>query len=297
MSKNPSQFMQRLRNSLVILIFLIGFFLNIERLDFGAQADVVNIQSFVYILVAFQVFAVLFLTSYWRPSDLLMVMFWVTVYLVLKVVFFAQRPVFGGVYTYLTATEILMVGSITWATYRVAKNIYDYEDTIATVTLGDVSDRVKRLDQAQDDITKELARSRRYDSPLSLVVLRVRPEDVKFNVHRSAEEILQGMMKRYTANRLIRMLDRDLRRSDLVIDQPRDDYVTVLLPETSKEGTEILVNRIREVAREQLGLDLSCGYSTFPRDALTFEDLLLRAEDQFRPKQLDNKPRKPFSTP
>ena len=63
--------------------------------------------------------------------------------------------------------------------------------------------------------------------------------------------------------------------------QPKDDSVAILLPETSTDGTAILASRIQDVAKEQLGLELSSGYASFPRDALTFDDLLNQAENQF----------------
>jgi len=259
----------------------MGFFLNLERVDVGGQTDVVDIQTFVYFLSAAAVLSTILLPEYWRPPDVYLVLGWLIVYMFVKTVIITTRPLFGGIYTYLTITEMAMLGLMVLTAYRVAKEIYQLEDTVSTVTLGDVSERVKRLDQADDDISKELARSRRYNTPLSVMVLKVEPEDMEFNVQHAAKEILQGMMKRYTANKLIRMLDRDLRRSDIVIDQPKDDYVAILLPETSTEGTAILADRIREVAQKQLGLHLSSGCASFPRDALTFEDLLNQAENHF----------------
>ncbi len=273
--------MRRLRNSLILFLLIIGIFLNIERVDLGEQLDVINIQTFVYLVAAVAVMSTVILPEYWRPADFTLVVIWEFIYLCLKLLVFTGRPLVGGMFTYLTITEMAMIGLMVIMAYRVAKDIYDLEDTVATVTLGSVSERVKRLDQAEEDITKELARSRRYDTPLSVMVLKVDPEDVEFNIHHAAKEILQGMMKRYTANKLIRMLDRDLRRSDIVIDQPKDDYVAILLPETSTDGTAILAGRIRDVAKDQLGLKLSSGYASFPGDALTFEDLLNQAENQF----------------
>jgi hypothetical protein len=273
--------MRRLRNSLLLFLLIVGFFLNIERVDLGGQLDIINIQTFVYLLAAGAVLSTVILPEFWRPADVTLIAIWESIYLLLKSLIFTGRPLIGGIYTYLSITEMAMLGLMVLAAYRVAKDIYDLEDTVATVTLGQVSERVKRLDQAEDDISKELARSRRYDTPLSVMVLKVEPENVEISIHHAAKDILQGMMKRYTANKLIRMLDRDLRRSDIVIDQPKDDSVAILLPETSTDGTAILASRIQDVAKEQLGLELSSGYASFPRDALTFDDLLNQAENQF----------------
>jgi len=279
--------MLRLRTSLFIFLLVLGIFLNIERIDIGGQSGIVNIQSFVYILAAVAVLSTIWLPEIWRPPEAILIGFWLIIYFILKSVVFNNRPVLGSFYTYLTFTEAVFLTVLLLTVYRVSKYIYDLEETVATVTLGDVSDRVKRLDQAEKDISKELTRSRRYDSPLGIMVIKVHTENTQFNIQQTAEEILQGMMKRYTSNRLIRLLDRDLRRSDIVLEQTKDDHVVLLLPETNSEGINVLADRIRASAKLQLGLSLSCGYASFPRDALTFEELLDRAESRLRFPQLN----------
>ena len=273
--------MKRLRNSLLLLLLVMGVFLNIERLDIGANLDIVNLQSFVYIIGAMAVFANLLLPEFWRPPAILSLGFWTVVYLVLKVTLFNIRPLIGGVYTYLTVTELALMALFVLASARVATDLFDVQDTVANVTLEDVSDRVKRIDQAEDDITKEFARSRRYDSPISVMVLKVHPEDVEFNIQRTTEEVLQGMMKRYATNKLVRLLDRELRRTDLVLERTKDDQIVLVLPETNSGGTDILADRIRDSVKQQLGIDVSAGFASFPDEALTFEDLLRHAETRF----------------
>jgi GGDEF domain-containing protein len=282
------KFMRKLRTMLFFFLLILCLFLNIERIDIGGQTDVVNIQSFVYVLGAIAVLSTVWLPEIWRPNDGLLVGFWLVVYIILKGVIFNTRPIVGGIHTYITITEIAFLVLILLMVYRVSKYIYDLEETVATVTLGDVSDRVKRMDQAEKDIAKELARSRRYDTPLSVLVMKVHPETTQFEIHQTAEEILQGMIKRYTSNRLIRLLDRDLRRSDLVLERPKDDQIVVLLPETSAEGIAVLTNRIQSIVNLHLGLSVSYGYACFPKDAITFDDLLNRAETRFDSPRLSH---------
>jgi hypothetical protein len=180
----------------------------------------------------------------------------------------------------LTITELAMLSLLILASNRVAVDMYDIEDTIANVTLEDVSDRVSRLDQAEDEIAKEFARSRRYDSPIGVMVVKVHSENVEFKLQRTAEEIMQGMLKKYATNKLVRLLDRELRRTDLVLEKPKDDQVVLVLPETSTSGIDILADRIRATVKDQLGLSISTGFASFPDEALTFDDLLNQAENQ-----------------
>ncbi len=194
----------------------MGIFLNIERLDVGSSLDIVDLQTFVYLLGALAVFASILIPEKWRPPIVLWTAIWVTVYIVLKISVFNTRPIFGGVYTYLSVTEIAMISLLALVAARMANDLIDVEETVANVTLEDVSERVKRIEHAEDDISKEFARSRRYDSPISVMVLEIHSEEVEFNLQRTAEEVLQGMMKRYATNKLVRLLDRELRRTDMV---------------------------------------------------------------------------------
>ena len=270
--------MRRLRYSLLLLLLIVGVFLNIERVDIGSEADIVNLSTFVYLLAFVAVFSVLLLPDTMRPSSLAMILFWVVVYLILRFTILNIRPVLGGIYTYLTVTEVALLSLLILATSRVANDLYDVEDSVATATLEDVSDRVKHMDQAEELITKEFARSRRYDTPISVMVLKVHPEDVQFNMQRAAEEILQGMLKRYASNRLVRLLDRELRRSDLVLESMKEDEIVLVLPETTPEGTDILADRIRSAIKKNMGINITAGYASFPDEALTFDDLLKQAQ-------------------
>ncbi|MBU1661053.1 MAG: hypothetical protein KKD28_06230 [Chloroflexi bacterium] len=261
--------------------------MNIERIDIGGQVDAIDIQTFVYFLTTVAVISAVLLPEYWRPPTWLLVGWWLIVYLFGKLFVFCCRPFLGGVYTYLTVTEVGMISVLVWTAYRVGKDLWDLEETVANVTLDDVSARVKRLDQSEDDISKELARSRRYDTPLSVMVLKVHPETVEFNIDRTSEDILQGMMRRYTLNKLLRLLDHDLRRTDLVLEQHRGDQVVLVLPETDTEGIDTLADRVRDIAQKQLGVKVTCGYASFPKDALTFDALLEQAEPHLIAPQID----------
>jgi len=281
--------MKRLRSSLLILLLIIGIFLNIERIDVGAEADIVNLQTFVYFLAFIAVFSTFFIPDRFRPPTLLLIGIWGIVYTVIKLSYFKSRPFLGGIYTYLTVTELAMLSLLVLASSKVASDLYDVEETVANVTLEDVSERVKKLDQAEGMISKEFARSRRNDSPISVMVLKVHPEDIEFNMQRSTDEILKGMLKRYASNRLVRLLDRELRRTDLVIERMKDDQVVLVLPETNAESTDILADRIRKTIKENVGISVTAGFASFPDEALTFDDLLKQAETHAFPPKIGEK--------
>ncbi len=274
--------MKQLRNSILILFLVIGVFLNIERLDVGTATDVVDMQSFVYLLGLVIVVAHLLVEERWHPPLILSLAFWLGAYLLLKLTVFATRPLLGGQYTYLSITETAMLALVVVAASRLACDLHEIRETIANVTLEDVSDRVKPLEEAEREIAKEFARSRRYNVPLSVMVLKVDPGEKKIFLRRAAEELFEGLMERYAINRLMRVLDRELRRTDLVLDRTRDNEIVLVLPETDSGGTDVLAERVRQLVKERLGIDIAAGYASFPDEALTFDDLLQQAEKRFR---------------
>jgi hypothetical protein len=136
-------------------------------------------------------------------------------------------------------------------------------------------------DKAGDEIAKEFIRSRRYNIPLSVLVIKLDPEAIKASRDNAMEEMILSLMTRYTANSLVRVLDKELRRTDLIIEQPRRNRIILLFPQTDAPGSKVMATRIGKLSEEHLGISLSCGYATFPDEAITFEELLQRAEDHY----------------
>jgi hypothetical protein len=108
-----------------------------------------------------------------------------------------------------------------------------------------------------------------------------------------AEEIIKEMLKRYATNKMMRLLDRELRRSDLVLGRSKDNEIVLVLPETNAGGTNVLARRISQTVREQLGIDVAVSYASFPDEALTFDDLLRRAEARFYLAQVEGETKSP----
>ncbi len=275
--------MRPLRNAFLFLLFVIWFFLNLERLDIGQATDAIDLQSFVYALGGIIVVTQVLLEPYWVPSLSLSVAFWLAVYVVLKGVFFAQRPIFGGLYTYLTVTEMTWVGLLTTASWRVSQRIHLLRRTLATLSLEGVSDRVKPLGDAEREIAREFARSRRQGTPLSLIVLQVGlPAVPESDVSTGHLPLFREFLERFAAQRALATLDQELRRTDWVLDVPQQKEILLLLPDTSLGGAEQLAQRVAQRLRETLGLQVAVGWATFPKEAVTFEALWQQAEKRAR---------------
>lgn len=278
--------MKRLRYSTIILIILVGFFLNIERLDIGMEKNLINLHSFVYVLGSVAVLSTMAISTFWQVSRFTLLAIWLGIYLICKLLIFNNRPLIGGIYTYLTITEVLMVTLlIAWA-HAFSRQMHDVEETIANITLFDVSKRVRRLEEAREEISTELVRSRRHGLSLSVLIVKLEPESIRANLNRAVQDVMQAMMSRYVYTSLVRAIDKDLRRTDMILEQPNNNEIVLLLPDTTGVGSFNLAERVQEIASRNLGISVSCGIASFPDEALTFEDLVRKAESYFpqRPK-------------
>jgi GGDEF domain-containing protein len=67
------------------------------------------------------------------------------------------------------------------------------------------------------------------------------------------------------------------RRPDLIIKLDQPERFILVCPETSASSSNMLIQRIQSTVETDLGVSVSWGVATFPDDALTFEDLLHKA--------------------
>jgi GGDEF domain-containing protein len=159
----------------------------------------------------------------------------------------------------------------------VAKNIYELESTLDKLFLAAFQGRTMSMDEASDEIKTELMRSRRYQRSLTVIVLEPDQASVDQNLVPTAEEIRHNLSKRYAMGKISEVLNSTARRPDLIIKLDQPDRFILVCPETSASSSNTLIQRIQSAVETDLGISVSWGIATFPDDALTFEDLLHKA--------------------
>ncbi len=273
--------MKRLRYAFAAVLVTLTFLFNVERLDLD-DTDTINLSSFVYVL-GFLVVATAVLVRVppakgrraWAVAAA-----WAAVYLVCKLVLFADRPFWGGMHTYLSLIELAMIVLLAQQANALVTRLQEFEDAVATLTLTDVSRKVRALDEAHDEIQDKLLLSRRHQRPLSVVVFGLDRDATRVVLHRVVEEVQRGMANRYVVNSLAAVMVRNLRRTDLPLERGRDGRFIILCPETDASGAELAARHVQKAVRSELGVEIDFGIAAFPADALTFAELLGRAEGQ-----------------
>lgn len=129
---------------------------------------------------------------------------------------------------------------------------------------------------ASNELAAELARTRRYEHDLSIVVLSVSavPDDVVRTPDRLTR--LPHVVFLLTSGALRGML----RQSDIVYYQPAEERFVIALAEADAEQAGHAVLRVGSLFRTRFSLAVAAGVAAFPYDGLTLPDLVAKAVER-----------------
>ena len=144
---------------------------------------------------------------------------------------------------------------------------------------GDLPTESRAADAGHNKLYTELRRARAHERPVSL--LAIAPAGTgSARMDPLVEEIVRDHVRDYVRARLAELLSSEMRDFDILA--VHHDHLVTMLPETSTEQAMHFVRRLRAGAREQLGLELDVGLSSFPAQEVTLDALLERAESAMR---------------
>ncbi len=265
--------MQKLRIFLVLLIIGISFFFNIERIDID-ESNVINIASFVYVLAFFAIILPIAFPPLQQLKLPTMMIIWSGIYVWTKLIF-SQRPLIGGMYTYVSITELAMLLVLIWTTSKLLEAIQLFENAVEKITFGQPEElHVKMLATAGNDIRQEMFRSRHYNRPLSIIAVQPNLDSTNPNTHQIIQETQKAMINSFIINNIANTLQKYLRPTDLILEDKHTNRFYILCPETPSKDVQSMIEYIQDVTNDELGIASAVGFAVFPEDAIAFEDLL-----------------------
>jgi hypothetical protein len=267
--------MPRLQNSVLYLLILLTFLFNIERLDV-AGAQVINLATGVYVLSATAVFLTIIVKWIRSLPQPVFVLCWIAVFFLTKVALISKRPLLGGIYTYLTFTELSLFIAVVLLAYSLARNLGDVERSINSFAFANFP-RIKRVEDAQEEIQEEIYRSRRFQRHLSIVVLEREWKGVPNKNNTAVHDTERVLTEGFLFSRMVRDILTQLRQTDLLLEHNKKSRLIIVSPETDHVGIENLIERLRPLAQSET-ISSNFSAATFPEDGLTFEQLLEHAE-------------------
>ena len=278
--------MKRLPVSIILLIIFLAFFFNLERIDVGDQ-ELININTFVYILITFAVVFIVMLPVLRRMKITLLLFFSDLLYFILKFAVFKENPFWGGYYSYITLVEFTMFSLGVVIAHWVGANMDDFEKAVENITFAEIK-RASNLRDAVESINNEIYRSRRYNHPLTMIMVEPLKGSKEMILNQSVREVQESMISRYVSISLARALREYIRRTDMLVEQPDKGRFIVITPETNKIESDRVISKIYQAA-SSIGAEVAVGLCAFPDDALTLEDMLCRAELDLAEKEISKK--------
>ncbi len=271
--------MRHLRQSLLALLVLLFLFFNAQRLHFEEGVNPIDLQNFVYLLGFVIVVVSITIPVAKRVSTLIALLFWGGVYFLCKLVVFQQdvRPLLGDYHVYISITEIAFVALTVILARNVAFDLHDFETAVENITLADIGGRLRPLEEAENEMQREVMRSRRYQRPLSVIIVEPDPTSLRASLQRSVQEVQQTLMMRYVVTSLGHTISQTLRRTDMLAEQTERERFVILCPEMNPIVARELIKRIQFIAEKRLGVRVMCGVGSFPNEP-TLNELMHRAE-------------------
>lgn len=263
---------------IITLLAWLTFFFNIERISFVSQGTI-HLNVGVYIIGAVAAFLPFAPFAQQRSLFSLVI---VVALLDLAVLMVGGAPLFGDAYTYLTFSSFVFVIMTLIFSYRVSQATLEFRKAIETITFSDADIQLRDLREMQSVVDSEMVRSRRFERPLSLVMLQADGSSLNMTMHRLVQEVQRSMMQRYVLSTMVSVLSRCLRRTDLVIEDQKPGRLLLLAPETNEHEATKMGERITRLVQERLGVAAHFSIAAFPQHALTFEELLNVAEQRMQ---------------
>jgi len=259
--------MDRIRWWIVVTLAWLLVFFNIERFH-----EPINLASFLYVLAT----VVAAVVVAWNP---LAVRPWATAAISL-VLLFCLKWSFGyailGKALPLTVTEacaLLLTGLLA---RQIAVSLLEFQSHAADA-IG-VLAAAPSFEQLQPAFYREVRRARRFERPLVMVAVTSTPSAYSAEMDRVLADVQSRARKRYLHARLANLMVRQIKDSDQIAYD--DDQFVVMLPETGETSALRVAQRLRNVVRQQLGLDLRVGVAAYPEQAETLDGLLERSQQE-----------------
>jgi hypothetical protein len=271
--------MQRSLNTIVGLIVYLAIFYNLGRIIVGDQS-LVDIHGFVYILATIAVISIIIIPLLRNQDAPILLVSWGLIYVLCKIFIFRDPPLLGGRFTYLSATELTLVLISVFLANLFAQNMARLERLIESTLFPKLDRRIYSMDTAGKIIEYEFIRGRRYNHPISAMVVEPDPGSSEWPEAADLDQVVRDFKKRYLIAKLAKEVSKQVRLTDLVVETDGEGRFIIVCPETNSDNSVLFAKRLQTAVKENLGVSLAYGIATFPEDARTFEAILNKAESK-----------------
>lgn len=278
--------MNDLKFSIVTLfVFVVGL-LGISNVE-SFQEGVIDFSPIFFVLIAIILFSELLVVGRLiqagvRLPQYSIILFWMFIY---GIIWFFYLREDKSVEVNLVQLLLILLSAV--LAFDVGRRIDQTSVALEGFASSAYPNRARDIQSARDLISAEIARSRRYHHPLSIMSVRLE-KNKEWGELKNMKLLADEMLERFAMAKVSQILSDHARTTDLVL-RDRDGQFILLCPETNLTSTTILAERIAEAVRQELDAKIECGSAAFPDEALTFDDLLNTANGRLTAVELQDK--------
>ena len=268
--------MTNLKRSFFWAAFYLAIIFVLGQADYTGR-PIINFASYFYLAVMIAVPVTLFFPSIANVSVYVPLAVWAGVYMFLLRMIDRDQTADAADFAVIVLEFVLLEIGV-WFSHQLAIQLSHAESVMDALALSAFPNRVHDIGSENERIKLELTRSGRYHRPLSLVVVESESEDEK-STRELLKSVQHDLLNRFTSARIGQIIDDRIRQTDLVLRDHRGRFV-ILCPETDLANAIHLGQRVAQAIRERTNLQILFGAAAFPEEALTFDDLLLKARER-----------------
>ena len=275
--------MKRLTNNLIFLLIYLMIFFSLDKIAFGVNNSLFNFSRFLYALTSVSVLLIISIPSLRKLKFSYLLVGSLILYLIGKLLLFRDLQLVVGFYPYYIISEIFLYSIGIFYASRVGESIESLNNIIEEAILPNANQRIFKKENASVYIENEFVRGRRYNYPITALVIEPDSNVEKYptnaNLDTVITEIENKLKVQYIATKFTNVISNQVRLSDMIVelDAEQGKYL-IICPELSFENSALFGERLKRAVNAQLGISVNYGVLNFPKDVLTYEAMLDKAE-------------------
>jgi GGDEF domain-containing protein len=272
--------MSELKQSIITLFIFIVLLLGAANVE-SFQESFINFSPVFFVLIATILFTELIVVGSLikagvQLSQYAVIAFWLIVYGLVWYFYLRDEK---SIEVNLVQGMLVLLSAV--LAFDVGRRIDQTDAALERLAASNFPNRAMDIQSSRDLVNAEITRSRRYHHPLSILTVQLEKRK-SWGDWKNSELFANEMMERFAIAKVSQILSDNARGTDMVL-RDRGGRFVLLCPETNQTSTNILAGRIAEAVKRQLDADVECGSSSFPDEALTFEDLMDTASNRLAP--------------
>ena len=261
--------MKELRNSVLLLLAYIIGLLGIAQIQY-LETNYINFEEAFFIMFAVVAMTGVLLPSFFRPSIYLNLLIWGIIYVFIWL--FHWRFLDESPTTLVLGLQFILIELAAGLSHFVGLHLDEVEFLLDGLSTSTYPNRMLNLNDARERINTEIMRSSRFNHPLTVLVVQMKTVSEK-ETWSTLKNLQRDLLKRFAVAKAGQIIGNLARQTDLIVQENNERFV-VVCPETDKERSAILAERICKVVENELEGDMAWGCASFPEESFSFEELL-----------------------